>query len=106
MKTLVGLPGFAPVHQTGLRQEWRLRTAALMFRPMETPAEIRDRWRYLRDLLIQQLERFEAGGLTLHSGEVDVSADAIAKLKRNIQDFDEVIAQSEARDRWSPPPRG
>jgi len=65
---------------------------------METPAEIRNRWRYLRDLLLEQLGRFEEGTLQLHADGVDVSASAIAKLKRNIQDFDELIARSEARE--------
>ena len=64
---------------------------------METPAEIRERWRYLRDLLIDQLERFETGVLQLHAQDLDVSAGAIAMLKRNIQDFDELIAHSDAR---------
>jgi hypothetical protein len=65
---------------------------------METEAEIRTRWRYLRDLLIDQLGRFESGALQMHSNDVNVSPDAIAKLKRNIQDFDELIARSDARD--------
>jgi hypothetical protein len=65
---------------------------------METPAEIRERWRYLRDLLIEQLGRFESGALQLHSQDANVSLGAIARLKRNIQDFDELIAQSEARE--------
>jgi len=65
---------------------------------METPAEIRHRWRYLRDLLLEQLGRFESGLLRLHANDEDVSADAIAKLKQNILDFDTLIARSEARD--------
>ncbi len=65
---------------------------------METPVEIRERWRYLRDLLIEQLERFEAGSLKIHSNDVDVSHGAIVKLKSHIKDFDELIARSEARD--------
>ncbi len=65
---------------------------------METEAEIRDRWRYLRDLLIQQLGRFESGALQLHASEVNVSADAIAMIKRHINDFDELIARSESRN--------
>jgi hypothetical protein len=64
---------------------------------METPIEIRERWRYLRDLLIEQLGRFETGVLQLHAAHEDVSVDAIAKLKRNILDFDQLIARSEAR---------
>lgn len=65
---------------------------------METPAEVRERWRYLRDLLISQLDRFEGGLMHLHTAGVDVSPDAIALLKKNIQDFDTLIARSEARD--------
>ena len=66
---------------------------------METPTEIRERWRYLRDLLIDQLGRFETGVMQLHANDQNVSAGAIALLKQNIQDFDELIARSEARDR-------
>ena len=69
---------------------------------METPAEIRERWAYLRDLLIEQLGRFEKGTLRLTTGDVDISPAAIAKLKRSIQDFDELIARSDARN--GPPP--
>jgi hypothetical protein len=65
----------------------------------ETPAEIRQRWCYLRDLLIEQLARFETGALQMHSDELNISANAIKKLKRNILDFDELIARSEARER-------
>jgi hypothetical protein len=65
---------------------------------MDTPAEVRDRWRYLRDLLIDQLERFETGAMHLHSAGVDISPEAIATLKKNIHDFDTLIARSEARD--------
>ena len=70
---------------------------------METPAEIVERWTYLRDLLLQQLERFETGGLQMHSDEVDVSAGAIVKLKRDILDFDVLIARSNARNLPPPP---
>jgi len=66
---------------------------------METPAEIRQRWCYLRDLLIEQLARFESGALQMHTADVNVSANAIKKLKRNILDFDELIARSDARNR-------
>jgi len=65
---------------------------------METPAEIRERWRYLRDLLIDQLGRFETGVFKLHAGEQDVSAKAIATLRQNINDFDTLISRSEARE--------
>jgi hypothetical protein len=65
---------------------------------METPTEIRERWRYLRDLLIDQLSRFETGVMQLHASDKNISAGAIATLKQNIQDFDELIARSEARE--------
>lgn len=65
---------------------------------METPAEIRERWAYLRDLLIDQLARFESGALKMTTAGDDISDGAIAKLKRNIQDFDELIARSDARN--------
>lgn len=64
---------------------------------METAAEITERWRYLRDLLIDQLSRFESGELQMHSNDRNVSETAIAKLKRDIGDFDELIARSVAR---------
>ena len=66
--------------------------------PMETPAEIRERWRYLRDLLINQLERFESGAMQMHSGGEDVSPGAIVMIKRHIREFDELIDRSEKRD--------
>jgi hypothetical protein len=65
---------------------------------METPSEIRARWTYLRDLLIQQLDRFETGAMRLHEAGVDVSPEAIATLKRNIIDFDQMINRSEVRE--------
>ena len=80
--------------QTGVA----LRRRPVYTRPMETPAEIRERWCYLRDLLIQQLGRFESGTLQIHANEVDVSAGAIDKLRRSILDFDELIARSDARN--------
>ncbi len=65
---------------------------------METSAEIRERWRYLRDLLITQLDRFETGAMQMHSDDENVSAGAIVMLKRHIKEFDQMIARSEARD--------
>lgn len=75
-----------------------LGVASAYHRRMETSAEIRERWRYLRDLLIEQLGRFESGLLQLHAHEVNVSPDVIIRLKREIRDFDQMIARSEARD--------
>jgi hypothetical protein len=65
---------------------------------METSAEIRERWRYLRELLIDQLGRFESGVMQMHSAGVDVSPDVIVRLKKEILEFDNMIARSEARD--------
>jgi hypothetical protein len=73
------------------------RRAELYACGMETPAEVRERWRYLRDLLIDQLERFETGVLQLHAHDLNISAGAISMLKKNIRDFDEMIARSDAR---------
>ena len=67
-------------------------------RAMETPAEIRERWRYLRDLLIAQLDRFETGAMQMHSDDENVSAGAIVMIKRHIKEFDELIVRSEKRD--------
>ena len=69
---------------------------------METEAEIATRWRYLRDLLIDQLTRFESGALKMHSDGENVSAGAITKLKKNILDFDTLIARTEARGAKEP----
>lgn len=66
---------------------------------METPAEIRERWSHLRGLLIEQLDRLETGALRVHTRDGDANVDAIDKLKRHIQDFDELIARNEARNR-------
>ncbi len=65
---------------------------------METHIEVVQRWRYLRDLLIEQLGRFESGAMKMHSDNVDVSANAITKLKQNIDDFDTLIHRSDVRD--------
>ena len=65
---------------------------------METPAEIADRWRYLRQLLHEQLARLEKGTLQMHSGGDNVSAGAIAHLKREIEDFDGLIHMSDKRN--------
>ena len=65
---------------------------------LESPAEILHRWRYLRDLLMDQLARFESGALRIRANDADVSGDAIARLKQNIRDFDTLISRSEARE--------
>jgi hypothetical protein len=69
---------------------------------METRAEIVQRWRDLRSMLIQQLEMFEAGALILHSNGLNISAEAIADLKRSILEFDALISQDEAAGRVPP----
>ena len=67
-------------------------------RVMETEAEIAARWRYLRQLLIEQLAKFESGNLQIHSGEDNVSAGASERLKREIEDFDGLIRVIEKRN--------
>jgi hypothetical protein len=60
---------------------------------MESYQVIISRWRYLRDLLIQQLGQFESGAMRMHEAGVNVTTDAIWVLKQNIQDFDTLIAK-------------
>ena len=55
------------------------------------------RWRDLREMLIRQLDMFDSGAISLRSNSVDVSADAIANLKREILDFDALISDDEAQ---------
>lgn len=55
------------------------------------------RWRQLRQMLILQLEMFDQGSLSLKSGGVDVSAEAIRNLEREIYDFDALISDDEAK---------
>lgn len=50
-------------------------------------------------MLIEQLEMFETGALTLRSSGVNISADAIADLKQKILEFDALIAADEAENR-------
>ena len=63
---------------------------------METHAEVVKRWRDLRTMLIQQLDMFETGALTLRSNGVNISEAAITDLKRSILEFDALIAKDEA----------
>lgn len=66
---------------------------------METHAELVQRWRDLRTMLIKQLDMFESGALILRSNGVNVSPEAVADLKRSILEFDALIAQDEADNR-------
>ena len=64
---------------------------------MKNADKILERWRYLRGLLIEQLEAFETGGLQMHSNDVNVSQGAIDKLRRSIAEFDALIVEDESR---------
>jgi hypothetical protein len=66
---------------------------------METPQQLRSRWRYLRDLLIEQLGHFESGALEMHSARENTSSSAVEILKQHILDFDWLIENSEERNR-------
>lgn len=55
------------------------------------------RWRELRQMLILQLDMFDKGNLSLKSGGVDVSGEAIGNLKREILTFDALISDDEAK---------
>lgn len=61
-----------------------------------TQAEIVQRWRDLRTMLIDQLEMFETGALTLRSNGVNISSEAITDLRRSILEFDALIAKDDA----------
>ena len=69
---------------------------------METELEIANRWRYLRNLLQEQLAQFEAGTLQIHEGTENVSGTAIERLKQEIEDFDGLIGVSERRNAQKP----
>lgn len=73
-----------------------LADAQLYVRRMETDAEIVQRWHDLRTMLIQQLDMFETGALTLRSNGVNISAEAMADLRRSILEFDALIAKDQA----------
>ncbi|RAK58053.1 hypothetical protein [Phenylobacterium deserti] len=64
---------------------------------MEDQTDLVTRWRYLRGLLIEQLDALESGALQMHSNEVNISIQAISKLKTNVAEFDALIARSQAR---------
>jgi len=49
-------------------------------------------------MLILQLEMFDQGSLILKSAGVDVSADAIRNLEREILDFDALILDDETKE--------
>jgi hypothetical protein len=91
-----GRPPQFEIHRR--RQAWRRGSPSFIIGGMESPAEIRERWRHLRDLLIEQLARFESGAMQMHSDNENVSSGAIIMIKRHIREFDELIARSEARD--------
>jgi hypothetical protein len=55
------------------------------------------RWRDLREMLVRQLDMFDSGAISLTSNSVDVSAEAIANLRREIFAFDALISDDEAK---------
>lgn len=70
---------------------------------MQTQQQIAQRLRDLREMLIEQLEMFESGALTLRSNNLNVSAAAIGDLKRRILEFDALIADGDlGRSRAAP----
>jgi hypothetical protein len=65
---------------------------------MAVEAKIIEQWRYLRGLLLEQLEAFSTGELQVHSNAVDVSERAMAKLRVSIAEFDALIAGQSSSD--------
>jgi hypothetical protein len=48
-------------------------------------------------MLVRQLDMFDSGAISLTSNSVDVSAEAIANLRREIFAFDALISDDEAK---------
>lgn len=55
------------------------------------------KWRDLRQMLIHQLDMFDTGSISLTSDNVDVSAEAMANLRREIFGFDALISDDETK---------
>jgi hypothetical protein len=85
-------------HQKGGLGEIRKHAGLRLTHLLCDLAAIRVRWRYLRDLLIKQLGRFESGAMQMHAAGLDVSPDVVIRLKKEILEFDNMIAGSEVRD--------
>ena len=62
-------------------------------KPDQSPDRIVQRWRDLRGMLIQQLDMFETGALTLKSNGLDTAPAAISDLRRSILEFDALISR-------------
>lgn len=59
---------------------------------MQSENEIVQRWRALREMLIAQLDMLQSGLLTLRANGVDLAPTRIDELKREIFEFDGLIA--------------
>jgi len=74
--------------------------------PDQSPDRIVQRWRDLRGMLIQQLDMFETGSLTLKSNGADVAPAAVGDLRRSILEFDALISRDKlVRERSAGIPR-
>jgi len=74
--------------------------------PDQSPDRIVQRWRDLRGMLIQQLDMFETGALTLKSNGADVAPAAVGDLRRSILEFDALISRDKlVRERSAGIPR-
>ena len=62
---------------------------------MTTPAKIVERWTYLRDFLLEKLGDLQGGSLTVHTAGEDVSGAAATRLRREIERFDELLAEED-----------
>lgn len=60
-----------------------------------TPEQVLQGWRDLRERLVQQLDMFETGVLTLRSDGADVAPSQIRLLRGQIDAFDTLIAGGE-----------
>lgn len=65
---------------------------------MKADPKLVEQWRYLRGLLLEQLEAFETGALQVHANQANVSEKASEKVRRSIAEFDALLAAEESSD--------
>lgn len=66
---------------------------------MQTQEQLLGRWRYLRKLLLTQIERLESGALRIVSQDDEDAEAAVVRLKQEVLEFDRLIAESLGKGR-------
>ena len=57
-------------------------------------ASVIERWRFLRALLLDQLDRLQDGSLTIHTAGENVSDGAAVNVRREIEAFDKLLEET------------